>query len=104
MTRLNTRAASGNRTPDLRITSHKQEVQGVVTSPHRVRRCVAGSVADHSLGCSIGCSAAQDLLTRPTSRLARSTRLRGTPRHRDYQGVAGCAPGSVLGPQSEGPS
>jgi len=29
------RAASGNRTPDLRITSRKQEVQDVVASPDR---------------------------------------------------------------------
>ena len=60
------RAALGNRTPDLRITSRKRGVRRVMALRGQVRGRVQGSVIAQCVGCSVGCS---QLATARLSRL-----------------------------------
>jgi hypothetical protein len=81
----------GNRTPDLRITSRKQEAQDVAVSPDHCPPRVHWSTGDRSLGCSIGCSASLGLpLRRPLYPEARSVSRRD--RELSVNSVRRCAP------------
>ena len=59
LARSNDGAASGNRTPDLRITSRKRVVHQVLAPRGRARGCVQASMIAQSVGCSLGCSHSQ---------------------------------------------